>query len=73
MNSISRVLKRHAAELKTELRERYPSNLVRRFCLETGIYSVAVQAELVDGTVLDLEPFDIDQLADRFPDCEVGY
>ena len=26
-----------------------------------------------DGTVLDLEPFDIDTLAERFPDCEVGY
>ena len=26
-----------------------------------------------DGTLLDLQPFDIDELAERFPDCEVGY
>jgi hypothetical protein len=30
---------------------------------------VAVQAELAGGTVVDLKPFDIDQLADEFPDC----
>ena len=73
MESINRVLKKHAPELKRELQERYPSKLIRRFSLENNIYSVAVQAELTDGTVLDLDPFDIDTFAERFPDCGVGY
>ncbi len=73
MESISRVLTHHGEELQRELRERYPSNLIRTFSLENSIYAIAVEAELVDGTVLSLEPFDIDGLAERFPDCEVGY
>ncbi len=73
MESINRVLKKHGRELEQELRERYPSKLIRRFSLENNIYSIAVQAELVDGTVLALEPFDIDCLAERFPGCEIGY
>ncbi len=73
MNSIDRILKKHGRELEQELRERYPSKLVRSFSLENNIYSIAVHAELADGVVLDLEPYDIDVLAERFPDCEVGY
>jgi hypothetical protein len=73
MESINRVLTRHGEDLERELRERYPSNLIRRFSLENGIYHIAVQVELVDGTALALESIDIDGLAERFPDCEVGY
>ena len=73
MDSINRVLEKHGEELASELRERYPSKLIRDFALENNIYSISVQAELTDGTVLDLEPYDIDKLAERFPDCEVGY
>ena len=73
MNSIDRVLARHGKELEAELRERYPTSLIKRFTLENNIYSISVQAKLTDGTLLDLEPYDIDALAERFPDCEVGY
>lgn len=73
MESISRVLARHGKELEDELHERFPSRLIRRFTLENNIYSIAVSAELTDGTVLDLASYDIDELAERFPDCEVGY
>jgi len=73
MESISRVLARHGKELEDELRERHPSTLIRRFSLENGIYHIGVEAELTDGTLLSLEPFDIDELAERFPDCEIGY
>jgi hypothetical protein len=73
MNSINRVLAKHEGELEARLRERYPSALIRRFDLSNNMYSVAVQAELTDGTIVDLEPFDIDQLGDEFPDCDVGY
>lgn len=73
MESVGRVLTRHGRELLRELRKRYPSKLIRRFSLENNIYRIAVDAELTDGTSLSLEPFDIDELAERFPDCEVGY
>ena len=73
MNSIDRVLAKHRKELEAELRERYPTKLIKRFTLENNIYSISVQAKLTDGTLLDLAPYDIDALAERFPDCEVGY
>ena len=73
MESINRVLERHGAELVEELRERYPSKLIRRFSLDNNIYSISVEAELTDGTSIVLEPYDIDDLAERFPDCDVGY
>jgi transcriptional regulator GlxA family with amidase domain len=73
MESINRVLTKHGMALERELREQYPSALIRLFSLENGIHHVAVEAELVDGTVLTLEPYDIDELAERFPDCEIGY
>lgn len=31
------------------------------------------EAELTDGTRLPMKPYDIDELAERFPDCKVGY
>ena len=73
MESINRVLEKHGAELEKELREQYPSKLIRGFSLENNLYSISVHAELTDGTCLVLEPYDIDDLAERFPDCEVGY
>ena len=73
MSSINRVLEKHGAELEAELRSCYKSKLIRRFSLGSNIYSIDVEAELTDGTMLALEPYDIDVLAERFPDCEVGY
>jgi len=73
MESLNRVLAKHGDELVQELQEQYPSKLIRRFSLENGVYHIAVEAELVDGTVLSLEPFDIDELRERFPDCDIGY
>jgi hypothetical protein len=73
MASISRVLDKHEKELIARLRKRYRSKLIRRFDLSNRDYSIAVQAELTDGTLLDLEPLDIDSLGEEFPDCEVGY
>ena len=73
MESINGVLTKHGDELEKELRKHYPSTLIRRFSLENGIYHIGVEAELADSTVLDLEPYDIDELADRFPDYTVSY
>lgn len=73
MESINRILKNHARELMAELQDRYPSKLIKRFELENNVYEIAVQAELTDGTTINLAPYDIDELARRFPDCKVGY
>ncbi len=73
MESINRVLSRHGDELLRELREQYPSSLISRFSLENCIYHIGAEAELVDGTVLTIEAYDIDELAERFPDCDIGY
>ena len=73
MESINRILKNHARELLAELKDRYPTSLIKRFELENNIYEIAVHAELADGSLIDLAPYDIGDLAERFPDCRVGY
>ena len=73
MNSIDRVLKKHGREMERELRKEYRSKLIRGSTLTNEIYSIDIEAELTDGTRLQLKPYDIDELAERFPDCRVGY
>ena len=73
MESINRVLRKHGHELERELRAEYKSNLIRGFTLTNEIYSIGIEAELTDGTRLPMNPYDIDALAERFPDCKVGY
>jgi hypothetical protein len=72
-NSIIGILAKHERDLKAWLRKRYPSKLIRRFDLSDDAYAVVVRAELTDGTIVELAPFDIDRLGEEFPDCEVGY
>lgn len=73
MESIERVLKKHGRQLERELRREYRSKLIRRFTLSNETYSIGVEAELTDGTHLALKAYDIDELAERFPDCKVGH
>ncbi len=73
MNSIERVVEKHGKELLAELRENNPSKLIRKFYLTNNLYSLQATAVLTDGTSIELEGWDIDTLAERFPDCEVGY
>lgn len=73
MESIGRVLKKYSTQIKRDLRCEYPSRLIKKFSLENGIYSIEIEAELTDGTSLQLKPLDIDELAERHPDCKVGY
>ena len=73
MQSIDRVLRKHGEELGNNLWTQYKSKLIRRFMLANDIYRISVTAELQDGTFLQLKPYDIDELAERFPDCKVGY
>jgi hypothetical protein len=73
MKSVDRVLKKYGTQIKRELRQDYRSRLIKGFHLENGIYSIEIDAELKDGTLLRLKPLDIDDLADRYPDCGIGY
>ena len=73
MESIDRVLNKHGRQIERELRRKHRSKLIRRFLLSNELYSIGVDAELADGTRLALSPLDIDDLAERFPDCRVGY
>ena len=73
MESIDRVMRKYSTQIKRELRREYPSRLIKKFSLENRIYSIAIEAELTDGTSLQLNPLDSDELAERYPDCKVGY
>jgi len=73
MESVDRVLKKYSTQIKRELRREYKSKLIRSFTLENGIYEIKVEAELKDGSSLEMKPIDIDTLAERYPECEVGY
>jgi hypothetical protein len=73
MESIDRVIRKHGSRIRRELRREYKSRLIRRFTLSNQTYEIAISAELADGTWLELKPLDIDGLAERYPDCKVGY
>lgn len=72
MDSINRVLERHGGEIQQELLSR-AGKLVVGAALENNLYSIQVTWELVDGTTLEGASIDIDTLAEKYPDCEVGY
>ncbi len=72
MDSIDRVLAAHGDQLRAELMEDI-SPLVKGVELENKGYSIQAVWILTDGGELDGPALDIDDLAERFPDCEVGY
>lgn len=78
-SSIERVLKAHGEEL---LREERPAKSGEkltyvRTILENDVYEIEVIHEFKDskGRIVTLHgaSIHIDALAERFPDCEVGY
>lgn len=73
MSSIDRVLAAHSDEIIADLREENPSSLIRSFNLSNAVYRIEITATLVDDSFLTLASIDIDSLAERYPDCEVGY
>lgn len=73
MSSIERVLERHGDSLRAELLKQAKSGLVKDVVLGNNVYEIDVVYVLADGTELEGRPIDIDELADWFPDCEVGY
>lgn len=76
MNSIDRVLQAHAKELRQEFMAVVPASLkphVKSVILSNNTYSVQSEWEFQDGGTLPGPSISIDDLADRFPDCDVGY
>jgi hypothetical protein len=77
LSSLNRVLKKHGKEIRTEIKGYFPSNLIKDIGIgcENSCYRLGAVAILTDGTELPLEIdwLDIDSLAERYPDCDVGY
>lgn len=71
--SIRRVLDKYGPSIKRDLRREYPTKLIKRFHLENGISEISVHALLTDGTCLVLQPYGIEYLAEKYPDCKVEY
>lgn len=79
MSSLNRVLERHGDDLAREA-QLAPSGTVltyRGVSLETRTYEIVAVHEFENshGETVYLvgEPLDIDTLAERYPDCDVGY
>ena len=79
MKSIDRVMKAHGNEIRSELLEDYVNagvegdSLVRDIILVNDVYEIGVTVVLANEQKLQLRGISIDELADRFPDCDVGY
>ena len=74
-SSISRVIDAHGKEIQKELEEQVPESLRTLFKsadLEHKNYGIQVWWEFEGGN-LEGPLMDIDDLAERYPDCEVGY
>jgi hypothetical protein len=75
--SIGRVLEAHGEEIRKELLDTYVrsvrSSLVKDVTLDNDIYEIGITAELVNQQEIPLRGIPIDELAYRFPDCEVAY
>ena len=76
MSSIQRVLERHGDEIREEWAQEVPEALTEVFSqviLSNNINEIQVEWEFRGGGTLLGPCMDIDILAERFPDCEVGY
>ena len=75
MSSMKRVLELHRVELIQELKDKYPSPLIKTHGVELsdGCYGLTPFLILTDDTEIELAELTIDELAERFADAEVGY
>ena len=76
MSSIRRVLDAHGEEMIREMTGHIPEAMrdtVTGVELEGKNYSIATYWVLKDGCHLEGPEIDIDTLAERYPDCNVGY
>ena len=76
MASLDRVLEEHGDELKSELMELVPEPIRDQIAgveLSNEVYHIGAEWVLQGGYRLPGPSADIDMLAERFPDCSVGY
>ena len=76
MNSINRVLEAHDDEIIAECSQMVPDSIRDQFdtvILENNLYSITTSWQFKDGSLLPGPPIDIDTLAGKYPDCQVGY
>ena len=76
MSSIDRVIELHRDELVQRMLEQVPGTLrplIHSVEFENNVYSINTHWVFQDGAHLPGPAWDIDFLADEFPDCEVGY
>ena len=76
MNSLDRVLKAHEKKLIDGVKENLPKEILDlkpKIELVNECYHIDVVLVFPSGSTLTLSPFDIETLAERFPDCKVGY
>ena len=73
---IERVLERHGDEIREEWALEVPKSLAgifKKVILSNGVSRIQVGWELRGGGTLPGPSMDIDTLAERYPDCDVGY
>ena len=76
LSSINRVIETHGQEIQEEWAQEVPDSLKPPFqgvALRANNYSIQVEWEFQGGVTLPGPTLDIDELADRYPDCEVSY
>ena len=76
MSSIDRVLEKHGEEIRKRYEEEVPAGLkdvFDRVELGNNMYNIGVTWVFKNGSTLEGPAIDIDNLADEYPDCEVGY
>jgi hypothetical protein len=76
MNSIERVIEKHGEEIRKEYEALVPpilKDVFTRVDLENKVYIIGVTWVFKDGSTLEGPSIDIDDLAQQYPDCEVGY
>ena len=76
MNSIQRVLERHGDEIREKWAQEVPEFLAgffRKVILSNEIRKIQVHWEFRGGGIFPGPCMDIDDLAERFPDCDIDH
>ena len=76
MNSMSRVLEKHGDEIEREWLNSAPKNVREKLTgvgLTNEVYSIAVWWRFGDGEMLPGPRIGIDELAEQYHDCKIGY
>ena len=75
-NSVERVLEMYGDEIRQDYLREIPDDMrdtITGVALSNNTYSIEVEWELRGGRTLPGPSIDIDTLAERYPDADVGY